>query len=360
MHISDLHIGKVFDKYPEAIRSSLQQARLDSLKNIVDLANKNQADTLVIAGDLFDRINIKKDLVIKTCEILRAFSGLVLTLPGNHDFYSSNEDLWRVFEDNMLDSSVLLKDYRVYDLLDYGIDMLVYPALCDSKHSSTNRLEWIRNSQIDKTRLNIGLGHGAIKGISPDLQGEYFTMSRDDLSSLGLDLWLLGHTHVPYPLSGKSSQERIFNAGTHEPDGMNYRHEGSGFLIDLDKTHIESRRLVTGKYRFEDRYDQVDGSLEAYLAPFKEGYDKSLLRLNLRGYISEEDYSKRNELFKDLEDYVYYLDVRDEGLRTRLTPEKISEKYIHGSFPERMLLKVQADKEVLQLAYDLIEESRDQ
>lgn len=358
MHISDLHIGKVFDKYPEAIRTSLQQARLDSLKNIVDLSNKEGIDILVIAGDLFDRINIKKDLVIKTCEILRAFSGLILTLPGNHDFYSSNEDLWRIFEDNMLDSSILLKEYRPYDLEDYGVDMVVYPALCDSKHSPSNRLEWIRDFEIDKTRLNIGIGHGAIRGISPDLQGEYFTMSREELSSLGLDLWLLGHTHVPYPLSGKSSQERIFNAGTHEPDGMNYRHEGSGFLISLDKTHIDSQRIVTGKYRFEDRYDQIDGSLETYLEAFKEGYGKTLLRLNLRGYISEEDYSKRSEFFKDLEGHVYYLDIRDQGLRTRLSPEKISEKFIHGSFPERMLLKVQEDKELLQLAYDLIEESR--
>ena len=36
VHISDLHIGKVFDKYPGPIKEALQAARIGTLEKIVD------------------------------------------------------------------------------------------------------------------------------------------------------------------------------------------------------------------------------------------------------------------------------------------------------------------------------------
>lgn len=359
IHISDLHLGKVFSNYSDNIKKALQEARFESLEKIVDYGNDQGADLIIIAGDLFDRLNVKKEIITRTCSILRAFNGLTLTLPGNHDYYSGNEDLWKTYQENMGDNNILLKEFRSYDLEEYGIDAMVYPAFCHSKHSKENNLGWIKNAQIDLDSLNIGISHGALEGLSPDMQGDYFTMTKEELRNIPMDLWLLGHSHAPYPESGQATVDRIYNAGTHEPDGMNYSYGGSAFHIRLDSQDIESKKIITGKYKFEDRYDRLDTDLRTYLSSFEEGYEDSLLRLNISGYIDEEDYVDRYEMYKSLGDKVFYLRVRDEGLKIRLSPEKISEKFVHGSFPEKFLLRVQDDEDRLQLAYDLIEESRD-
>lgn len=357
VHISDLHIGKVFDKYPGPIKEALQAARIGTLEKIIDFANTNPSSLLVIAGDLFDRVNIPTSLIMETTRTLRAYHGLVLVLPGNHDFSSSSQGLWQTFKDNSGENTLVLDDYRPYDLKEYGVDAVIYPCYCQSKHSEENALGWIAPGLVDQARVNIGLAHGALEGISPDLQGQYFTMEKSELTSLPMDLWLLGHTHVPYPLSGENPGERIFNAGVHEPDGMNYRHKGSFFYIGIDKEGIQSQRIESGTYRFEDRYDRVE-DLEAYLKTIDEGYENTLLRLNLSGRLDEDDYKARRDMYKKLADKVFYLDVRDDDLTLRLSPDLISEKFVHGSFPEKMLLKLKDEKDALQLAYELIEESR--
>lgn len=358
LHLSDLHIGKTFNKYPDKIQNALRNQRFDSLDSLVEKANDMEVELLIIAGDLFDRLNIPKESIIRVCQSLSKFSGLCLVLPGNHDYYSGAEDLWKTFEDESTDNTILLTEFECYDLSTLGYDVVIYPAHCHSKHSKTNNLNWIKETSIDHSRLNIGISHGAIEGLSPDMQGEYFTMSRSELSKIPMDLWLLGHTHVPYPLGKEGIEERIFNAGVHEADGMNYRYEGSCYYIELTKESISYERIISGRFRFFDIYEQVDQSLEDFLSKYEDSYENSLLRLNLNGYINEEEYMNREDYYSSLREKVFYLDTRDEDLKIKLSPEKISEKFVHGSFPEKLLLKLSDDENKLQIAYDLIEESR--
>lgn len=96
-HTADNHIGMKFNKYGP-LKKDLVEARFKSLKKLVDKANDRCCDLLVISGDLFDSINIARPDIEKTVGILKEFSGeYVLIIPGNHDFYSGNEDLWKIF-----------------------------------------------------------------------------------------------------------------------------------------------------------------------------------------------------------------------------------------------------------------------
>jgi len=53
---------------------------------MVEVAMQEKCDLLVIAGDLFDSVKVQKPVVRKAAEILRRFDGMVVVLPGNHDF----------------------------------------------------------------------------------------------------------------------------------------------------------------------------------------------------------------------------------------------------------------------------------
>ena len=85
-----------------------------------------------------------------------------------------------------------------------------------------------------KRKYKIGISHGALKGVSPDMTDKYFKMSKDELKNLNMDLWLLGHTHLPYPFEEEITNRKIFNCGTPEPDGLDCSHFGNSWFIEID------------------------------------------------------------------------------------------------------------------------------
>ena len=85
-HTADLHLGMKFARYP-AIQNELINARYEALERMVEMANKEECELFIVAGDLFDRVTVKPVEIKKAVDILNGFAGdLVLVLPGNHDF----------------------------------------------------------------------------------------------------------------------------------------------------------------------------------------------------------------------------------------------------------------------------------
>src|SRR5665648_575637 len=251
-HTADLHIGMKFNNYPEPVRSQLKQARADVLGKIVSIANKQECNIFVVAGDLFDSINGNaKKTIGEVVTALKGFHGeCVLVLPGNHDYDNNMVELWKNFQEISQDihNIVFINQERPYSLADYDLNAVVYPAPCHSKHSDTNNIGWIKdaNSDIDndkfkekdtdKNQIRIGIAHGALEGVSPDLDNSYYNMSLAELTSAPVDVWLLGHTHITYPDKKKVSGWKIFNPGTPEPDGLDCKHTGNAWIITIGDT----------------------------------------------------------------------------------------------------------------------------
>ena len=94
----DNHFGKKYDRYPE-IKDRLIQSRFESFKDMVRKAEAEGCDLFIVTGDLFDNINtIKATDVKQIVDILASFSGSVIVLPGNHDYYTGDEKIWKDFE----------------------------------------------------------------------------------------------------------------------------------------------------------------------------------------------------------------------------------------------------------------------
>jgi exonuclease SbcD len=101
-HTADLHIGMKLAKYPEQVRSQLQQARNNVLPKMIQMANDKNCNLFVIAGDLFHNIKgIDKKTIAQTAKALDCFQGeCVLVMPGNHDYDNHMIDLWKTFAEN--------------------------------------------------------------------------------------------------------------------------------------------------------------------------------------------------------------------------------------------------------------------
>ncbi len=358
-HTGDLHIGMKFANYPENIKRPLVEARFETLEKMVKEAHNLGADLFVVAGDLFNSIKINKSDLKRTADILSKFEGnLVAVLPGNHDYDNEGVDLWKDFMGFARDNVILLNEERPYSLKDYDLDLMIYPGPCHSKHSASNSIGWIKNLELkDDHKYKVGIAHGAIEGLSPDLEGNYYYMSFNELESLPLNVWLLGHTHVAYPSQDKVVNHRIFNAGTHEPDGMNFLREGAAWLIELEDQDIKAERIVVGKYMFLDKKYTVNSraDLERIERDLVTSNAKStLVRISLEGSLEKEIYEELNDYYKSLTDKLLYLAIEDSKLNLRITMEIIEKEYEKGSFPFEFLRKLEGDQEALQLAYDLV------
>jgi exonuclease SbcD len=361
---SDFHLGMKFAGYPDA-QTELVEERFQCLQRVVRDAGERRSDLLVVAGDLFDRVSVARRDVQRAAETLRGFTGrLAAVLPGNHDFLSSGEDLWRTFRDASGGSVLVLEQARPYPLAHYDLDACLYPGPCTSKHSKRNAIGWVRGAPREPAgRFRIGVAHGSLEGVSPDFTGDYYPMTRAELGEAGLDLWLLGHTHVRFP-EAPGRADRVFFPGTPEPDGFDCPQEGGAWFLDLGEDGgISAQPVRTGAFRFVDLdlVIRTAADLESLEKRFSGPEAKAVLaRVRLSGRAPRELLVDVEQARGRMAGRLLHLDLRTDDLREEITAEAIDREFAEGSFPHALLRRLAdaGDLEALEIAHGLIEESR--
>ncbi|WP_207471983.1 metallophosphoesterase family protein, partial [Paracoccus fontiphilus] len=95
LHSSDLHLGKAFGGYPEAIRNRLREARHGAIARLAQAAREGGAATVLLAGDTFDAETPAPDTLRHALRAMAAEADITwIMLPGNHDSLAATE-LWR-------------------------------------------------------------------------------------------------------------------------------------------------------------------------------------------------------------------------------------------------------------------------
>lgn len=364
-HTADLHLGMTFGNrnYPETVRQQLVEARYQTLERLVELANEAQCRLFLVAGDLFHRAQMPREIISRVVQLLSRFQGdCVAILPGNHDYCDRHGGIWKEMQELSFDSLLLLTETVPYCLHDYGIDAVLYPAPCHRKHSAVNRLGWIcEMPDRPAARWQIGVAHGSIRGISPDWEQQYFPMEENELAALEMHHWCLGHTHVRYPDLEQVEGAYFCYSGTPEPDGFDCRHDGSARVTTLDQAgRAASRSLATGRLRFMEIARQVESAadLDALKEELGRCGDHTLVKLSLAGFLPEEEYRARRRWFEEVRPGLLYLEEDDSALAVQLTAELIETRFPAGSFPQQLLSRLaeKDDPAALQLAYRLINE----
>lgn len=371
----DNHFGKRYDRYPE-IRKRLVDSRFECLDDMVKRAEEEQCELFVVTGDLFDHTNTVSVADVKRAvKSLSEFPRTVLVLPGNHDYYTGEEKVWKHFEKELSsveNNIVLLNEFKVYPYEFHEEKVCIYPAFCQSKHAKENNLGWIRDlDRPEENAIHIGIAHGALKGVTPDLNQEYFLMTEKELLDIPMDLWLIGHTHIPYPADIPTEESeitgcRIFNAGTHEQLDLHNRTEGNGFILTVEKqgakTQVSAKRFVSGKIRFFDKNLHVRPTSETALADTLKGEFKDIAKANaivrvcLTGSVRQEEYEKRGEIYREIFSDCLSFEVKDGELSEEITLEKFYSEYAQTSFAAKFMERLTGNPAEMQMAYELLKE----
>lgn len=360
----DNHIGLKYASHEQA--AVLSSSRITAFEGMVKTANQENCALFVITGDLFENTYSVSKKEIKTLlDALSCFNGTVVVLPGNHDYYDKDVKVWQYFKDVMAsyDNIMLLTDYHPYKLLADGEDVVLYPALCTSLHSAPgqNNLDWIKETDIENDgAYHIGIAHGAVDGETIDNEGQYFLMKRSELDNIPVDVWLIGHTHVPFPRNlteDYTTGNKIFNAGTHVQTDVSCNTEGLCFIVEIDNDKtVKAKKIMSGNLHFYRKNISVTaGEMENIINRELADIDNnSVVDIILTGAVSAEEYEEKhtiidNALSRFVEGtYNYY------ALSKLISKELIESEFPETSFSAGFLTSLLDEPKEAQLAYELL------
>jgi len=221
IHISDIHIRtlQLHDLYKQQFEIFLED--IDS--KITDCTPSEVR--FVIAGDInHQKITISNEQLGLTSWFLSELAkrGIVIILPGNHDFLENNIDrldtITPLVELLNNPNIIYYKNKGVYT--DEEIKWVVY-----SLYQHNERPEFTKEDGF-----YVGLFHGPIEGMSTDL-GFRFDDGYDKLNFVDLDLLLCGDIHLrqAFVLPG-GGQAVMIGSMIQQNFGENVNHHGYGMF----------------------------------------------------------------------------------------------------------------------------------
>jgi predicted phosphodiesterase len=197
LHTADWHLGLRFRNLGEADELKLTRARLDVVERILGVAERNQVDAVLCAGDLFDDPEPVAEWWRGLADCL-ARPGWpaqrpVILLPGNHDPLLPGS-VWGASHPfrQALPEWVRVVDHDGFTC-ELGPDAVVLATPCRSRAGDRDPTAALPLREPGDERLRIGLVHGQ----TFDIEGHQtnFPIARQAGQERGLDYLALGDTH---------------------------------------------------------------------------------------------------------------------------------------------------------------------
>lgn len=369
IHTADNHIGISYNSLSQA-KTKLVKERLEALKRIVEKGNEELADYLVIAGDLFDVARYDERRTRDVINILNLFHEKVFIVPGNHDFYQEGENsLWYEFKTKTNNDKIIVLDkYEVFEDTIEGKEVRFYPAACKTLHSNENTIGWIKEIEKPNNAIHIGIAHGNVVGLGRDEDGKYFNMDPTELLNAGVDFWLLGHIHVPYPTQDLViNNPGYFMSGTHMPDTWKSTNIGNAWVIEIDgEKNVKADKFQPSKFCFKVIKTVLESEID--IESLRRDltncdYENIALRLDLTGTLTAKNLELLDELLNEWTEktkgFIYFEVFKN--IKQKIDQDVIDEKFTNGSLPYILLselLKEDPDGLSTQKAFEIINETK--
>ncbi len=317
LHTADWQLGKPFAGIDDPQKCALvQQERIQGIRRIGDVARNDQAEFILVAGDLFDSSTASKATVAAACSAIGQLKIPVLAIPGNHDHGGTGgiweQDFFQREQANLAPNlRILLKPEPV------EMDSAwIFPCPLLRRAESMDTTAWLRLPDAlaacssDKPR--IVLAHGSTQeftGRSDDDDTDSTATNLIDLSRLPagvFDYVALGDWHgtkqiTPHAwFSGTPELDRFPKGEDHDPGNVLIVVAGRGQTPAVNS--VRTGRLGWHELAF-------DFAEDSSLALFRERMDgligqranEDLLRLELTGSLGVETAGQLEQLLESLQ-----------------------------------------------------------
>ena len=290
IHTADWQVGKVFRFVDGPEMGVLQQARLDAITCIGNLANQHGVSHVLVAGDVYDHGTPSPHTRNQVVERMRAYSSVQWhLLPGNHDPYQPN-GLWDQLRRRGLPDNIHAHTGFAADVIEQDAAVLL-PAPLQHRRTLNDPTAWMDDQASEAGLIRIGLAHGAVHGFDSNEEQRANPINPDRPQLARLDYLALGDWHGELRVNG-----RCWYSGTPETDSFQTRGRGTVLLVEIDGPDELPRVTVlpTGQYRWESLEERVENLqdvdlLEHTLRNLNGDLNHTLVHLRLSGALSLAD-----------------------------------------------------------------------
>lgn len=306
IHTADIHLDSKMGKLPREEAKRRRDEIVDTFRYMVDYANEEEVDAILISGDLFDTNNVSslyqnlvKDIIVNNQGVLFFY------LKGNHDNNSFLSGLDEIPENLMLFD----EDWTSYDLGN-GV---VITGIELTKNNSSSMSDSLL---LDLDKINIVMLHGQDANYKSDNKAE--VISIPSLRGKGIDYLALGHVHAR-KIEALDGRGKYCYPGCLEGRGFDECGEKGFMLLDVDE---DTGRIVSSFVPFARRtiyeipvdISGVESSFDAERiieSSFSElDYSRdSLVRVVLVGQVSMNADIDAGYLSTHFRDEFYYVEV---------------------------------------------------
>ncbi|MCQ8185468.1 metallophosphoesterase family protein [Parvularcula maris] len=318
LHTADWQLGKPFAGFGPERAAQLQGARLEIIPKLADLARREGAADVLVAGDVWDQLEPSDALLRRTLDRLGEQKGVRWwLLPGNHDHYR-DEGLWQRLQRIGLPPNVeLLLDGQPRELAQ-GVTLLSAPL--KGRRAGRDLTEGFEGRAFEGAV--IGIAHGGVQAFgSGDDAG---VIDAERAEKAGLAYLALGDWHAT-----KQAGPRAFYAGTPEADDFRTTDQGNALIVDLaDADNPVSHRI--SRYTWSAQQERLSpgekpDELMDRLFPSGQRLDETLMRLTLTGSTEIAARSAVDEALNEAQDRLFHLDLRTKELSVTADAENVEE-----------------------------------
>ncbi len=322
LHTADLHLDSAFEGLPSGKAAMRRSEQRGLLRRLAELAHTEEADLVLLAGDLLDSECTYFETGEELARCLGQIGAPVFIAPGNHDYYSAKSPYARL----KLPGNVHIfskPEIECVELPELGAR--VFGAAFTDKRSDALLKEF--GAERSEGMLNILCIHGEV-GARESL---YNPITEKELARSGMDYAALGHIHKASGLK-KAGETWYAWPGCPEGRGFDETGEKTVNLVTLGRGHCALETACIAGRKYEIMKADVTGSdaLLAIHTLLPDETIRDIYRIILTG--ETEESPNLGQLYNSLSDMFFELQLRDETRLRRSVWESAGDDTLRGLF----------------------------
>lgn len=312
LHVADLHLEGGYNRVGNEKNKILKEEGLLFFEQLVSAAKSEKAEAVMICGDLFDKLAVRKSTI-------KYITERIAQNPGIKFFYClGNHDHKLAFEEDRPENLIIFPpEFTKYDLGEVvigGNSVIKYV-----------KRDFVGSVDFDKNRLNIFMLHAHLSSANYD---DCLTFEVKDLKNKNIDYLALGHVHTR--MEGKIDErgEWVYAGNGGKYGFGNYPR---GYII----IEVKDGKLSWERKNFKllrNFYDvDVDISTCENFKDLKARILESTQKIGRENFVRvvfkgecEENFEKHTQMLIDeFSEKFFYFDIRDES-KIKIDLEKIA------------------------------------
>ncbi|GFP77301.1 metallophosphoesterase family protein [Clostridium fungisolvens] len=354
LHCSDLHFDTPFTDLSSDIAEQRKEELQDTFSSIIELASNENVDAILLAGDIFDNLRVRKstlDLLRKKLEGIPNIE--VFIAPGNHD--PNNDRSFYSMINWPSNVHIFGAGFIRYKLK--GKNVVVYGAGFTGNYVKRSMLRDFKVDSEDEGSIKLMVLHGEVE--NGNNSNEYNPITTGDIENSSMNYIALGHRHQ-FSQIKRAGNTLYAYCGCPEGRGFDELGEKGIILGEVGLNFNTLKFIPTNKRTYmvvhvniSDAMNYDDIKEKILEVVNEESRIKDLYKIILTGEIHEDFNIDLEVMLNKLVEYFYFIKLEDSTKIKMDIAEVIEEHSVKGIFAKKVMEKMDECTEDEKSIYEL-------